>query len=55
MLAPVFYDLAAQEIVKSREREKELRLERIVVRRDVFGEEDDQGQDVLDQYDDDVL
>ena len=39
-VAPVFYDLAAQEIVRRREREKELRLERIVerhqVRRDVF-------------------
>jgi len=53
-VAPVFYDLAAQEINRRREREKELRREKIAerpdIRREIFGEED--GQDLHEQYDD---
>eukprot|EP00092_Neocalanus_flemingeri_P017266 GFUD01018670.1.p1 GENE.GFUD01018670.1~~GFUD01018670.1.p1 ORF type:complete len:675 (-),score=216.95 GFUD01018670.1:180-2204(-) len=54
-VAPVFYPLAAQEMVRRRKREKELRLEKFAdrpeLRRDVFGNDDD--QDFPEQFDDD--
>ena len=55
-VAPVFYDLAAAELMRRREREKEERLRRLAktpgVRREVFYEPNDRenvGQDLFDQ------
>jgi len=56
-VAPVFYDLAAMELLRRREREKEERMARLSkapgVRREVFYEahREEAGQDLFDQFD----